>query len=138
MSTTLVHIYHEDEDTGNIRIQVSLPIDNPKYCIEIMNIMNEIKSDTLKKLSLDNQNNMKRDQGVFHKILQLMGKRVSKTEKKKLTDELAKMNQAEKTGKGIQLTLNNLATALNGASEDDRDRMINDINASIKNIVGGA
>jgi len=138
MSITLVHVYHEDDNPGNIGVQAALPLHDPRYCIEIMQLLDKVKSDTIKKLAEANQNNMQHERGFLHKMLQMLGKRMPEEERKKLGEQLSKMEQAEKTGQGIQTTLNNLAKALQTASIEDKDRMIKDIIASIENIVRGA
>ena len=138
MTVTLMHIYHEDEDPGNITVNASLPINQPKYCLEIISLLDKVKSQTIQKLSEQNKEKMKDEKGFFYKILQVVGNKLSDKEKKELNKKIKEMEEAEKTGQGIQSTLNNLASALSKATGEDRKRMIRDINASIKNIVGGA
>lgn len=134
----LITISHADNNPGDISMQVNLPIGDARYCIEILQMLDKIKQDIIKKISLANNEKLKVEKGFLYKTQQLFGKKMSEKDKEMLNADLNKLNEAEKTGQSIQGTLNNLAKALGAAQGEERILLIKDINAAITNIIGGA
>jgi len=138
METTILKIFYDEEKDNSICVEAMFPLDEPKFCLELLQQMDTVKRETIKRLADANEKNMQRNKSFLYKVKQKMGLEISDEEEKVIETQLKKIEEAQKTGQGIQSTLNNLTDVLNSATNEDKDRMIRDINAAIKNIVGGA
>ena len=137
MSVTLLHIFHDDNDPGAISAEVKIPVNNPIYCITILQTMDKVKNTIVKQLADQNNQKMSAKKGVMELARNLFKGKLAKEEEAKMNEDIKKMSDAEEIGKGIQSTLQHLQVVLNKADPEERNRLIKDINSTIQNITRG-
>jgi len=138
MVVTLIHVYHEDKLTGSIGMKVNLPWENSKYCLEIVKVIERIKNDIIVQAQKSEQNKIENEKNFIRRVFRMFSTRLSKSEKLELTSNLKELETATRIGNEIQTTMTLLSETLVKISEDERNKLIQDVSASIKNLIGGA
>ena len=137
MAFSLIHVYHEDDNPQQLMVDVKVPLNNPLYCVEVLQFLDKVKSDTIKKLADYNNQKMAKKKGIMVTVKKLLSRGASEEQIKVADEQLKKMEEAEKIGQEIQYTMNNLARILNKVSLEDKAVMVKDINSAIERILGG-